>query len=57
MQTFESKGAEVYTNGCAGHTNGTELTRMKEVVFEKSASEPMVFDLLCRHRVGVEWSC
>ncbi|RVE63596.1 hypothetical protein OJAV_G00137870 [Oryzias javanicus] len=41
MQTFENKGAEVYTNGCAGHTNGAELTRMKEVVFEKSASEPM----------------
>ncbi|XP_013871877.1 55 kDa erythrocyte membrane protein [Austrofundulus limnaeus] len=41
MQTSENKGAELYTNGCAGHMNGTELTRMKEVAFEKSASEPM----------------
>ncbi|XP_076024899.1 55 kDa erythrocyte membrane protein [Genypterus blacodes] len=41
MQTYESKGAEVYTNGSAGHMNGTELSRMKEVAFEKSPSEPM----------------
>uniref|UniRef100_A0A4W6F5A7 55 kDa erythrocyte membrane protein n=1 Tax=Lates calcarifer TaxID=8187 RepID=A0A4W6F5A7_LATCA len=41
MQTYENKGAEVYTNGSAGHMNGTELTRMKEVAFEKNPSEPM----------------
>uniref|UniRef100_A0A8C5HXW2 55 kDa erythrocyte membrane protein n=1 Tax=Gouania willdenowi TaxID=441366 RepID=A0A8C5HXW2_GOUWI len=36
-----NKGAEVYTNGSVGHVNGTELTRMKEVAFEKNASEPL----------------
>uniref|UniRef100_A0A668ASM8 55 kDa erythrocyte membrane protein n=1 Tax=Myripristis murdjan TaxID=586833 RepID=A0A668ASM8_9TELE len=41
MQTYENKGAEVYTNGSAGHMNGTELTKMKEVAFEKNPSEPM----------------
>lgn len=41
MQTYENKGAEVYTNGSAGHMNSTELTRMKEVEFEKNPSEPM----------------
>uniref|UniRef100_A0A673B6P7 55 kDa erythrocyte membrane protein n=1 Tax=Sphaeramia orbicularis TaxID=375764 RepID=A0A673B6P7_9TELE len=41
MQTYENKGAEVYTNGSAGHMNGTELTRMKEVAFQKNPSEPM----------------
>ncbi|XP_037543975.1 55 kDa erythrocyte membrane protein isoform X1 [Nematolebias whitei] len=41
MQTYENKGAELYTNGCAGHMNGTDLTRMKEVAFEKNPSEPM----------------
>lgn len=45
MQTYENKGAEVYTNGSAGHMNGAELTRMKEVAFEKSPSEPMVHHL------------
>lgn len=39
MQTYDNKGAEVYTNG---HTNGAELTKMKEVAFEKNPSEPMV---------------
>uniref|UniRef100_A0A8C8CDT4 55 kDa erythrocyte membrane protein n=1 Tax=Oncorhynchus tshawytscha TaxID=74940 RepID=A0A8C8CDT4_ONCTS len=34
-------GAEVYTNGSAGHMNGTEPTRMREVAFEKNPSEPM----------------
>ena len=42
MQTYENKGADVYTNGSAGHMNGAELTRMKEVAFEKNPSEPMV---------------
>lgn len=42
MQTYENKGAEVYTNGSAGHMNGGEYTRMKEVAFEKNPSEPMV---------------
>uniref|UniRef100_A0A671TTE1 55 kDa erythrocyte membrane protein n=1 Tax=Sparus aurata TaxID=8175 RepID=A0A671TTE1_SPAAU len=41
MQTYENKGADVYTNGSAGHINGAELTRMKEVAFEKNPSEPM----------------
>ncbi|KAM3868668.1 55 kDa erythrocyte membrane protein [Diretmus argenteus] len=41
MQSYDNKGAEVYTNGSAGHVNGTELTRMKEVAFEKNPSEPM----------------
>lgn len=42
MQVYENKGAEVYTNGSAGHMNAAELTRMKEVAFEKNPSEPMV---------------
>ncbi|KAM9846728.1 55 kDa erythrocyte membrane protein isoform 2-T2 [Aulostomus maculatus] len=41
MQTYENKGAEVYTNGSAGYMNGTELTKMKEVEFEKNPSEPL----------------
>ncbi|XP_061818030.1 55 kDa erythrocyte membrane protein isoform X2 [Nerophis lumbriciformis] len=41
MQSLESKGADVYTNGSAKYRNGTELTKMKEVVFEKNPSEPM----------------
>lgn len=40
--TCENKGAELYTNGSAGHMNGTELTKMKEVAFQKNPSEPMV---------------
>lgn len=42
MQTLEDRGAESYANGCAGHMNGSEPTRMKEVEFEKNPSEPMV---------------
>lgn len=42
MQTHETKGAEVYTNGSAGHMNGGQYTRMREVAFEKNPSEPMV---------------
>ncbi|XP_029526436.1 55 kDa erythrocyte membrane protein-like isoform X1 [Oncorhynchus nerka] len=41
MPAYETKGAEVYTNGSAGHMNGTEPTRMREVAFEKNPSEPM----------------
>ncbi|KAM8897285.1 55 kDa erythrocyte membrane protein isoform 2-T2 [Spinachia spinachia] len=41
MQTYENKGAEVYTNGSAGHMNGTDMTRMKEVEFDKNPLEPM----------------
>ncbi|KAJ7996564.1 hypothetical protein DPEC_G00238340 [Dallia pectoralis] len=41
MPAIESKGAEVYINGSAGHMNGTEPIRMREVAFEKSPSEPM----------------
>lgn len=47
MQTYENKGAEIYTNGSAGHMNGTELNKMKEVAFEKNPSEPMVYLILC----------
>uniref|UniRef100_A0AAX7U4T5 55 kDa erythrocyte membrane protein n=1 Tax=Astatotilapia calliptera TaxID=8154 RepID=A0AAX7U4T5_ASTCA len=36
-----NQGADFYTNGSAGHRNCTEVPRMKEVAFEKSASEPM----------------
>lgn len=42
MQTYENKGADFYTNGSVGHMNGAELTKMKEVAFEKNPSEPMV---------------
>uniref|UniRef100_A0A665XBG5 55 kDa erythrocyte membrane protein n=1 Tax=Echeneis naucrates TaxID=173247 RepID=A0A665XBG5_ECHNA len=41
MQTYENKGAEVYTNGSAKHVNDKELTKMREVAFEKNPSEPM----------------
>ncbi|XP_070991519.1 55 kDa erythrocyte membrane protein-like [Oncorhynchus clarkii lewisi] len=41
MPAYETTGAEVYTNGSAGHMNGTEPTRMREVAFEKNPSEPM----------------
>ncbi|TMS14075.1 55 kDa erythrocyte membrane protein [Larimichthys crocea] len=41
MQTYENKGADFYTNGSVGHMNGAELTKMKEVAFEKNPSEPM----------------
>ncbi|XP_060941550.1 55 kDa erythrocyte membrane protein [Limanda limanda] len=41
MQTYENRGAEVFTNGSSKHMNGTDLTRMKEVEFEKNPSEPM----------------
>lgn len=42
MQTYENKGAEVLSNGSAGHINGAELSRMREVAFEKNQSEPLV---------------
>lgn len=45
MQIYENQGAEVYANGSAGHMNGTEVTKMKEVAFEKNPSEPMVYHL------------
>uniref|UniRef100_A0A665XA83 55 kDa erythrocyte membrane protein n=1 Tax=Echeneis naucrates TaxID=173247 RepID=A0A665XA83_ECHNA len=32
---------EVYTNGSAKHVNDKELTKMREVAFEKNPSEPM----------------
>ncbi|XP_003971138.1 55 kDa erythrocyte membrane protein isoform X1 [Takifugu rubripes] len=41
MQTYENKGAEVFSNGSAGHINGAELSRMREVAFEKNQSEPL----------------
>lgn len=53
MQAYENKGAEVYTNGSAGHTNGTELSRMKEVEFEKIPSEPMVYYLPLRTHFNI----
>lgn len=42
MQTYENKGAEAFSNGGAGHINGAELSRMREVAFEKNQSEPLV---------------
>lgn len=42
MQTYDNKGAEVFSNGSAGHINGAELSRMREVAFEKNQSEPLV---------------
>ncbi|KAG7484713.1 hypothetical protein MATL_G00053190 [Megalops atlanticus] len=50
MQTYEAKGEEVYTNGSAGHTNGKELTKMREVAFEKHPSEPMGVTLKLNER-------
>lgn len=42
MQTYENKGADLFSNGSAGHINGAELSRMREVAFEKNQSEPLV---------------
>ncbi|KAM8835790.1 55 kDa erythrocyte membrane protein [Synchiropus picturatus] len=41
MQTYDNKGADVYTNGSAAYMNGTGMTKMREVVIEKNPSEPM----------------
>uniref|UniRef100_A0A3P8YEL5 55 kDa erythrocyte membrane protein n=1 Tax=Esox lucius TaxID=8010 RepID=A0A3P8YEL5_ESOLU len=41
MPAIDTKGVEVCVNGSTGHMNGTEATRMREVAFEKSPSEPM----------------
>ncbi|XP_051955348.1 55 kDa erythrocyte membrane protein-like isoform X2 [Xyrauchen texanus] len=41
MQTQDSKGQEVHTNGSAGHMNGKDVTKMREVAFEKHTSEPL----------------
>lgn len=43
MQAYDSKGQDIYTNGSAGHVNGKEITKMREVAFEKNPSEPLVF--------------
>jgi len=51
MQTSDSQGAAVYTNGSPAHVNGSELSRMKEVAFEKSPSEPMVTEPPKRHTI------
>ncbi|XP_059913724.1 55 kDa erythrocyte membrane protein [Gadus macrocephalus] len=40
MQTSDLQGAAVYTNGSSA-INGPELSRMREVAFEKNPSEPM----------------
>lgn len=45
MQTNNCKGQEVYTNGSAGYMNNKDVTRMREVAFEKSSSEPLVYAL------------
>jgi len=42
MQTYDNKGQEVFTNGSAGHMNGKDVTKMREVAFEKNPSEPLV---------------
>lgn len=49
MQAQENKGAADYANGGAGHMNGTESSRMREVAFEKNPSEPMVTQLTHTH--------
>lgn len=54
MQNYENQGADFYTNGSAGHRNCTEVPRMKEVAFEKSASEPMVCN---QPRLFTQYSC
>uniref|UniRef100_A0A8C5A1Y2 55 kDa erythrocyte membrane protein n=1 Tax=Gadus morhua TaxID=8049 RepID=A0A8C5A1Y2_GADMO len=41
MQTSDLQGAAVYTNGSSA-INGPEMSRMREVAFEKNPSEPMV---------------
>ncbi|XP_029113611.1 55 kDa erythrocyte membrane protein isoform X2 [Scleropages formosus] len=41
MQTLESRGEEVYTNGSAALPNGKEIIKMREVAFEKNPSEPL----------------
>jgi len=40
MQTYDNKGQEVFTNGSAGHMK--DVTKMREVAFEKNPSEPLV---------------
>ncbi|XP_053504271.1 55 kDa erythrocyte membrane protein [Ictalurus furcatus] len=41
-QTFEAKEQEtVYTNGSTGHMNIKEVSKMREVAFEKHQSEPL----------------
>ncbi|CAL8308768.1 unnamed protein product [Gadus morhua 'NCC'] len=40
MQTSDLQGAAVYTNGSSA-INGPEMSRMREVAFEKNPSEPM----------------
>ncbi|XP_060792499.1 55 kDa erythrocyte membrane protein [Neoarius graeffei] len=41
-QTFEVKEQDtVYTNGSTGHMNVKEVTKMREVAFEKHPSEPL----------------
>ena len=42
MQTSDLQGAAVYTNGSSAPSNGPELSKMREVAFEKNPSEPMV---------------
>lgn len=41
MQVCENTGAEVFTNGSTGLLNDKEMTKMREVVFEKNPSEPL----------------
>ncbi|XP_065143342.1 55 kDa erythrocyte membrane protein [Paramisgurnus dabryanus] len=41
MQTIDSKGQEIYTNGSASHVNGKDVPKMREVAFEKNSSEPL----------------
>uniref|UniRef100_A0A8C2J684 55 kDa erythrocyte membrane protein n=1 Tax=Cyprinus carpio TaxID=7962 RepID=A0A8C2J684_CYPCA len=50
MQTNKCKGQEVYTNGSAGYMNNKDVTRMREVAFEKSSSEPLGVTLKLNER-------
>ncbi|RXN28455.1 55 kDa erythrocyte membrane [Labeo rohita] len=50
MQTYDCKGQEVFTNGSAGHMNGKDVSRMREVAFEKNPSEPLGVTLKLNER-------
>ncbi|KAJ8266913.1 hypothetical protein GJAV_G00136100 [Gymnothorax javanicus] len=49
-QTYEAKGGGIYTNGSPKIMNGEELTKMREVAFEKHPSEPMGVTLKLNER-------
>uniref|UniRef100_A0A8C2BWF3 Membrane protein, palmitoylated 1 n=1 Tax=Cyprinus carpio TaxID=7962 RepID=A0A8C2BWF3_CYPCA len=50
MQAYDCKGQEVFSNGSAGHMNGKDSSRMREVAFEKNPSEPLGVTLKLNER-------